>query len=89
MLIYLSKNICFGGRIKRSIYNPDVGIIEIKTQNEYNNLKRHSINHFYEKLLKLKYLMNTDTAKIIADERHKFMESFLEEFYSEWNFPGK
>lgn len=39
MLIYLSKNICFGGRIKRSIYNPDVGIIEIKTQNEYNNLK--------------------------------------------------
>ena len=54
MLIYLSKNICFGGRIKRIIYNPDVGIIEIKTQNEYNNLKRHSINHFYEKLLKLK-----------------------------------
>lgn len=63
MLICLSKNICFDGRIKRSIYNPDVGIIEIKIQNEYNNLSRHSINHFYEKLLKLKDLINTVEAK--------------------------
>lgn len=63
MLICLSKNICFDGRIKRSIYNPDVGIIEIKIQNEYNNLSRHSINHFYEKLLKLKDLINAEEAK--------------------------
>mgnify|MGYP001043857657 FL=1 len=84
MLIYLSKNICFGGRIKRSIYNPDVGIIEIKTQNEYNNLKRHSINHFYEKLLKLKELMNTEEAKRIAKARHEFMQRYLEEFFEKW-----
>lgn len=84
MLIYLSKNICFGGRIKRIIYNPDVGIIEIKTQNEYNNLKRHSINHFYEKLLKLKELMNTEEAKRIAKARHEFMQRYLEEFFEKW-----
>ena len=85
MLIYLSKNICFGGRIKRSIYNPDVGIIEIKTQNEYNNLKRHSINHFYEKLFLLKDLMNTDSARKIAERREKFMTTYIEEFMLEWN----
>ena len=44
-----------------------------------------SISHFYDKLLKIKDLMNTDTAKIIAKERHKYLEDFLQEFFDEWN----
>lgn len=44
-----------------------------------------SISHFYDKLLKIKDLMNTDTAKIIAQERHKYLEAFLQEFLDEWN----
>jgi uncharacterized protein len=35
--------------------------------------------------LKLKENMNTETAKKMADERHKFMELFLQEFFDEWN----
>ena len=63
---------CFatGALLGRKIYDPED--------------KNNSINHFYEKLLLLKDLMNTPTARRIAEQRHRFMEQFLEEFYKEW-----
>lgn len=41
--------------------------------------------HFYEKLLKLKELMNTAYARKMAEHRHKVLEDFLTEFYAEWD----
>lgn len=44
-----------------------------------------AISHFYDKLLKLKNLMNTSTGKVLAEERHQFLKAYLEQFYNEWN----
>ena len=42
-----------------------------------------TINHFYEKLLRLKDRMNTETGKQMAAERHQFMEQYLAQFFRE------
>jgi uncharacterized protein len=55
------------------------------TEEEYRNGQSSTIQHFYEKLLKLKELLHTNTARKIAAKRHQLMDSYLEEFYKEWN----
>jgi uncharacterized protein len=45
-----------------------------------------SIAHIYDKLLKLKDLMNTSTAKFLAEEKHAFLLKYLEQFHKEWDF---
>jgi uncharacterized protein len=55
------------------------------SKEEYKNSTAPTINHFYEKLLLLKDKMNTDSGRRIAEERHLFMEQYLEQFYKEWD----
>lgn len=83
--IGIARTFAYGGKKGIPIYNPDQGIVEITSQEEYRNLKTHTINHFYEKLLKLKDTLNTECAKEIAEKRTAYMQEFLNEFYSEWN----
>lgn len=83
--IGIARTFAYGGKKDRPIYDPDQGIVEITSKEDYRNLKRHSINHFYEKLLKLKDTINTTEGKIIAEKRTKYMQEFLDEFYAEWN----
>lgn len=50
---------------------------------KFDNEENATINHFYEKLLKLKDLMYTDTGKTLANSRHQFMKDFLKQYYLE------
>ncbi|WP_456423508.1 HD domain-containing protein [Lutibacter sp.] len=75
----------YGGFKNRPLYNPKIPPKLNQTKEEYKNSKAPTINHFYEKLLLLKDRMNTKTGKKIAEERHAYMEVFLQQFYDEWN----
>ena len=75
----------YGGFKNRQIYNPDIQPNLNMTKEEYKSSNAPTINHFYEKLLLLKDKMNTKTGKEIALERHIYMETFLKQFYKEWN----
>lgn len=68
----IARCFAYGGSKNRILYSPD------KKEQENS-----SIQHFYDKLFKLKDLMNTDTAKRIARQRHSFMEEYVAEFYRE------
>jgi uncharacterized protein len=75
----------YGGFRGRALYDPEIVPNLNMTKDEYKKSVGPTLNHFYEKLLLLKEKMNTDAGKRIADERHRFMEQFIEQFYAEWN----
>jgi uncharacterized protein len=82
--IGIGRCFAYGGYKGTEMYNPENKPKANMTKEEYKNNKGTSINHFYEKLLLLKDLMNTNTGKKMAQQRHKFMEKYLEQFFAEW-----
>lgn len=83
--IGIARAMAYSGHIGRPIHDPDLQPRENMTLEEYRAGKSSAIMHFYEKLLKLKDLMNTDYAKQLAIGRHHFLEEYLEQFYAEWD----
>ena len=81
--IGIARTFNYGGFKNRVIYDPSVQAKLKMTPQEYKASDAPTINHFYEKLLLLKDKMNTSSGKKIAQERHVFMEKFLEQFYQE------
>ena len=82
--IGIARTFNYGGFKNRVLYDPAIATNLHMTKEEYKNSQAPTINHFYEKLLLLKDKMNTETGKQIAQERHRFMEIFLSQFYAEW-----
>lgn len=79
--IGIARCMVYSGSKNRIIHNPEcLNKVKLLSANEYLRNERTAIEHFYEKLLHLKDLMNTETTK-----RHEFMLTFLDEFYQEWD----
>ena len=84
--IGIARTFAYGGSKGRNIYDPDVKpLIAISKEEYHQNRCQTSINHFYEKLLLLKDMMNTETAREIAEHRQIVMEEYLAEFAAEWD----
>jgi uncharacterized protein len=69
--IGIARCFAFGGHKNRPLYDPAGA--------------DSSLRHFYDKLLLLKDRMNTKTGREIAEERHQFLETYLEKFMKEWD----
>jgi uncharacterized protein len=81
--IGIARAFSYGGFKGREIYNPEIKPNLNMSKEEYKNTTAPSINHFYEKLLLLKDKMNTSSGKKLAEQRHAFMKSYLEQFFME------
>lgn len=74
--IGIARAFSYGSSRNNPIYLPP---------DEHGAMEPSTVRHFYDKLLRIKDLMNTDTGRKMAGERHKFLDTYLEQFYREWN----
>lgn len=84
--IGIVRAVYYGGKHGERIYDPLIKPRMHMDRHEYRNLSHETIiNHFDEKLLKLKDMLNTNAAKHVAEHRQQIMKDFLAEFKDEWN----
>ena len=81
--IGIARAFNYGGFKNRPLYDPNIEPVEILSKESYVKNTGPTINHFFEKLLKLKDLMKTEKGKELAIKRHEYMCDFLEQFYTE------
>jgi len=78
--IGIARTFQFAGQFKEPMYVP--GLVPREPGDRTGTTS--ALHHFDEKLFRLKDLMNTKTAKVIAEDRHRYMMEFVERFKQEW-----
>ena len=86
--IGIARAFAYGGSKGHPMHDPGLAPRQGMDQKAYRGGKSTSVNHFHEKLFKLKDLMNTASGRAIAEERHRFMAEYLERFMAEWDGKG-
>ncbi|MFJ7952134.1 HD domain-containing protein [Lysinibacillus sp. NPDC096418] len=79
----IARTFAFGGAKGRKLYDEAEEARTEMSEEEYRSKNTASVTHFYEKLLLLKDLMTTEKGKRMAEERHQFMVSFLDQLQRE------
>jgi uncharacterized protein len=82
--IGIARAFSYGGHKGNPIHDPGASPSLHQSFEEYKNRRSTTNNHFHEKLLLLKDRMNTTAGRRLADERHRFLESYLDRFLAEW-----
>jgi uncharacterized protein len=82
--IGIARTFNYGGHKGFALYDPELPPQIFTNKEDYKNSKAPTLNHFYEKLLLLKDRMKTQTGKELAEKRHHFMETYLAQFFGEW-----
>ncbi|MDR9417784.1 HD domain-containing protein [Gracilimonas sp.] len=83
--IGIARAFAYGGHKGRELHNPDIPPKKHDSFDQYKKSTGPTLNHFYEKLFLLKDRMNTDYGLKLAEERHQFMEEFVNRFLLEWD----
>ena len=81
----IARAFAFGGNHNRVMHDPDIPPTLNMSGEEYRRHISTTVNHFYEKLFYLADMMNTNTAKEIADARNQYMKDYIAEFLAEWD----
>ena len=79
----IARTFAYGGAKGRKLYDDAEEVRTDMSVEQYRTKSTASVTHFYEKLLLLKDLMVTEKGKQMAEERHAFMVSFLEQLQKE------
>lgn len=83
--IGIARAIYYGARHEEKLYDPAMPPREKLDKTAYRDLSNETIiNHFYEKLFKIKDMLNTAEAKAIAQERHELMVAYVTAFKTDW-----
>lgn len=82
--IGIARAFAFGGNRGRPLHIPEQEVYPHGSYEEYLASRSPTVQHFHEKLFHLKDRMKTVTGRRLAEERHRFMEAFLERFHQEW-----
>ena len=77
--IGIARVFATGGSLKRPFYNIDDPFCKTRTPDD----KTWTVDHFFQKLLKLESLMNTKSGKIEAKKRTSTLKEFLKQLKQE------
>ena len=83
--IGIARAFAYGGHAGRPLHDPAIAPVVHDSFASYQKNMAPTLNHFYEKLLHLKDRLNTDAGRVVAQERHAFMETYVARFLAEWD----